>query len=190
MSTKQKQATLVLVRGLPGSGKSTIIAHVAKLLQSGCFIVLDPDKTDYSSSEYLAHKAQQKSKGVDEKLWPYRFLRAQSATAISQAKVVLWNQAFTNLDAFRQIISRHQEIASQAGVALRVLVVEVSIDPELARRRIAERVKQGEHDVAADRFENFVRDYRSFANLEFEMVLLEGADNPDKNAQKIVDALY
>lgn len=190
MSDTQKQATLVFVRGLPGSGKSTIVDAAVKLFPEDSCVVLDPDATDYESDAYIIFCNEQKEQGVDEVLWPYRYLRAQSTEAIRQGKTIFWNQAFTNLESFKNVVNRHYEIAESHSVDLEVLVVEVNSSPEVAQKRISERVAQGGHDVASEKFKNFVSDYRTFSDEGFRVYSLNGEDDVKKNASLLHDEVH
>ncbi len=177
---------LVLVRGLPGSGKSYISKILAeKLREKIC--ILDPDSTDYSSDEYKKMTAQLRAEGVDEKFYPYRFLRAQAYEAIETNKIIVWNQAFTNLDMLKKTILNLQTYASEHGKDLKIAVVEVEIDPDLAKKRVKERVSLGGHDVDAETFTRFIADYKSFEDQDFNLVKVHGEDDADKSANKIIE---
>ena len=182
MPDNQKQATLVFVRGLPGSGKSTIVEAATKLLPEDTCAVLDPDATDYESEEYTVFCKEQLAQGVEEKLLPYRYLRSQSQGAIEEGRIIFWNQAFTNLESFKKVVNKHKEIAENADVNLTVLVVEVSVEPTVAKNRVAQRALLGGHDVAEERFNRFIEDYRSFEDDGFIVFKLNGEENVQSNA--------
>jgi len=113
---------LIMVRGLPGSGKS----YLAQLLQKrlgGDVVMLDPDGTDYTSGAYASFSAKLTSEGVDEKLHPYRYLRAQAYEGITDHKVIIWNQAFTNNDLLDRTIKNLQAYAAEHNEKLPAMVV-------------------------------------------------------------------
>lgn len=179
---------LILVRGLPGSGKSYISRILAeKLGQKVC--VLDPDATDYSSEEYKKMSDSLSAEGVDEKFYPYRFLRKQAYEGIETDKVIIWNQAFTNLDGLQKTVINLRSYAAQHNKQLPLLLVEVEIDPEVAKKRVSERTSQGGHDVDEDTFQRFMSDYRSFEQEGFDLVKVDGEDDANKSADKIIEAL-
>ncbi len=64
---------MILVRGLPGSGKTYIAAELAKAIGLEGVVVLDPDEVDLEGKEYTEHIKQQNEEGVDPKLHLYRF---------------------------------------------------------------------------------------------------------------------
>src|ERR1700712_2422885 len=135
-----KNPIVILVRGLPGSGKS----HLTKPLQAaleaefgqGTVVALDPDATDYSSDAYLAHIAALTAEGVDPKLHAYRFLRAQAYAGIATRKIIIWNQPFTNLEIFNKMVTNLRRQATEHDTELTVLVVEVSVSQEVAKQRV------------------------------------------------------
>lgn len=179
---------LILVRGLPGSGKSYISRILAeKLGQKVC--VLDPDATDYSSEEYKKMSDSLSAEGVDEKFYPYRFLRGQAYSGIEEDKVIIWNQAFTNLEMVQKTILNLQTFASEHSKQLQVVIVELEIDPEVAKRRVANRASGGGHDVDAETFNRFIADYKSFEGEGFKLVKVNGEDDASKLTDKVIEAL-
>lgn len=177
---------LVFVRGLPGGGKSYISDRLEEKIGKEKVVKLDPDATDYSSEEYLAMCDELRSQGVDEKLYPYRFLRSQAFKGIEDGKVVLWNQAFTNPDTFKNVHNRFAEYATEKGIDLSIHIVEVEIDPELAKKRISERASSGGHDVPAERFAKFVEDYASFEGEGYNVVSVRGDDDTEATCDMII----
>jgi predicted ABC-type ATPase len=169
--------SLVLIRGLPGSGKSYLATALQESLGADQALVLDPDKIDLTSSEYLAFSAALTKEGVDQKFHPYRWSRAQAYDAIDAHKVVIWNQAFTNLDGFNKTIINLQGYATDHGTHLPLLVVEVEVDHGVAKDRVAARAAQGGHDVPRDAFDRFINDYRSFSDEGFTTVVVNGEDD-------------
>jgi len=186
MSTKQKPV-LIFVRGLPGSGKSFFAAALGAELNG--VLLLDPDATDYGSQEYIDATAKMAKDGVDEKLHPYRFLRAQAYRAIDRGQVTIWNQAFTNLETFRKMTARLEQYASNQNAELSCLVVEVDIDQETARRRVAERAKSGGHDVSEEEFARFIKDYQTFEDTEYVVVRVSGDDAVEESVKKVIAKL-
>src|SRR5690349_20447308 len=95
---------LVLVRGIPGSGKSFLVSEVEKRIGSEHVTILDPDQIDLTSQAYADFSKALTDDGVDAKFHPYRWSRAKAYAGIESNKVVIWNQAFTNLDGFNKTI--------------------------------------------------------------------------------------
>lgn len=177
MNAKQNPhtATLILVRGLPGSGKTHMSAALRQAL-GGEVVMLDPDATDYTSQAYLDHTRALTAEGVEAALHPYRFLRGQAYDAIAAGQTIIWNQPFTNLEIFDKVVARLRHHAKAHGVTLQLVVVEVEIDPAVAKQRVSQRKAQGGHGPSDDTFARFVRDYHSFAGHGYETVSVPGDD--------------
>jgi len=179
---------LVLIRGLPGSGKSHIAEGIRATMGERT-VVVDPDKIPYDGEEYTEFSDSLSKEGVDAKLYPYRFLRSNAYGAIRHDKVVVWNQAFTNLYIFNRTILNLQEYAKDHGRSLPVVVVEVDIDHETAKNRVSDRVSKGGHDVPEDRFTKFIDEYKSFVDEGHEVVSVHGEDDVDLSVKTVVDAI-
>jgi thymidylate kinase len=177
---------IVLIRGLPGSGKSYLADKLAEQLGGDSVVLLDPDRTDYESSAYKRHVEQLTLEGVDPGLHAYRFLRAQAYEAIKKHKIIIWNQAFTNADIFQKMIGRLQDHAKEHDTTLAILIVEVSISPEIARARITQRQQQGGHGMSAGTFARFEATYASFAKLGYETITVSGQASANDSVAAIL----
>lgn len=180
---------LIVVRGLPGSGKTHIATALRKAIGEQSVIMLDPDATDYSSRAYLAHTKALTAEGVDPKLHPYRFLRAQAHEGIAAHKIILWNQPFTNLEIFHKMIAGLRTYATEHGTRLAVLVVEVDIDPEVARQRVAKRKQEGGHGPSENLFARYINDYATFAREGYDVITVHGEADATKSVAGIEQAL-
>ena len=178
---------LCFIRGLPGSGKSYFANNLFKSIDTDQKILLDPDSTDYESEEYKKHVVQQTNEGVDPKLFPYRFLRAQAYEAIERRKIILWNQPLSNLEILQKVITRLEEHAQENGVLLQIMFIEVEIDPEIARQRIVERKNNGGHGPSNDVFTRFVNDYGSIKHLGYETISIDGLRESDLYIPKVLE---
>ncbi len=175
-SPEKGHSTLVLVRGLPGSGKTYLAKALVKSIGEGSVVMLDPDATDYSSREYINHTKALTAEGVDSALHPYRFLRAKAYDAIASKEMVVWNQPFTNLEIFNKMVGRLRDHAAEHNVELNILVVEVEVDPVVARERVVSRKQQGGHGPSEATFNRFVHDYHSFAKHGYNTITVQGDD--------------
>ncbi len=181
------QAWLVIIRGLPGSGKSYIAQKLEALIGKEKTLILDPDDIDFTSREYINFSAELTRTNVDSILHPYRFLRANAYAGIETGKLVVWNQAFTNQDLVHRTIVNLQAHADEKSVKLHCLVVDVIVDPQLAKVRVESRVNAGGHTVNSDEFERFIRDYQPFHGYDYSMLTLSGESSVEESALKILE---
>lgn len=177
---------LIIVRGIPGSGKSYLTSRMADAIGHDKVVVLDPDMINKASTEYQQFSEQLVNEGVNEKFHPFRFLRQRAFDAIINNQVIIWNQAFMDFEGFKITVERLIEFAKNRGIDLPLLVIEVEIDPDIARARIANRHNNGGHDVPSDTFENFVNTYESFSQYGYATITVNGADDTDHTLQRIL----
>jgi predicted ABC-type ATPase len=182
------QPYLIIVRGLPGSGKSYLAAALARTIGNERVVMLDPDAIDYDSTEYLQHVQAQLAEAVDPKLHAYRFLRAKAYQAIADRQVIIWNQPFTHLEIFHKMIGRLRDCAAEQGTELPILILEVEVDPALAERRVMTRKRAGGHGPTEATFSRFMRDYRSFAGQGYATVSVRGDAKVDESVATVLDA--
>lgn len=179
------QAFLIMMRGLPGSGKSYVAGKLKELLQPEELVILDPDGIDFTSAAYKEFSDDLTAQQVDGALHPYRFLRAQAYRAIDEGKILLWNQAFTNQELVHKTIVNLQAHATEKTTTLVSMIVDVAIDPEVAKTRIKARVSAGGHEVTDAVFERFLRDYAPFSGYDYPVLRLEGSALAEDSAQEI-----
>jgi predicted ABC-type ATPase len=181
--------TLIMVRGVPGGGKSYIAARLRETIGAEQVVILDPDAIDQASKEYKELSDALTQDEVNIKLHPYRFLRSNAHKAISDNKIVIWNQGFIDLDGFNKTVVNLQAHALEQGKRLPTLVIEVEIDGDLAKQRVAKRAAQGGHDVPEEAFERFIGQYRSFSDEGYTTVTVNGQDDISTSIATIMRAL-
>ncbi len=179
---------IILVRGLPGSGKTYVARELGKALGDEV-VMLDPDTVDTASEAYKTHVKTCTQEGVNPALHLYRFLRGQAYKGIAEGKTIVWNQPFTNLEIFQKMVANFQLQAAEHNAQLSILVVEVEADPAVAKQRVTGRKQQGGHGPSDDTFARFARDYTSFANEGFTTVQVHGEGDVHESVAKIQTAL-
>lgn len=180
---------LIMIRGLPGSGKSYVATGLQQTIGSHAVAILDPDQIDTESQAYKQLSDTLTKAGIESKFFPNRFLKAEGCRAISDGKVVIWNQAFTDFEGFRRSLESLQNFATSQSITLPTLVVEVEISHNTAKTRIAMRAAAGEHNVSTENFARFINDYTSFADKGFPVVSVNGEDDVSISVATILDAL-
>ena len=178
MDALSNQPIVLLIRGIPGSGKSYFAQHLYEAIGANTAMLLDPDTTDYTSAAYMRHVQEQKNEGVDPKLHPYRYLRTQAYDGIAHGKIVIWNQPFSNLEILQKVAARLQEYAISKSKKLTICMVEVAIDPTIAKERVMLRKNNGGHGPSDDTFQRFVRDYSTAAPLGYKIIPINGLEDP------------
>jgi predicted ABC-type ATPase len=154
---------LILVRGLPGSGKSTLAERIVNRLAGVNIAVLDPDQVDEGSPEFAPISARMTTQGIPSEIHVYRHLLRLACDDIAKGEMAIWNQPFTSEVVFRSMLRTVTSISN----SLQIRIIEMSVDPDTAFRRMANRVERGGHGVPPDRFREFVASYRSFRHFGF-----------------------
>ncbi len=171
-----KHPILIMIRGLPGSGKTYLAMRLEQALGEGHVVILDPDTVDLETERYLEFSKELEKEGLNRAIHPFRWLRKQACDAVVAGKSVMWNQPFTDRGIFERLIAFIQNHAHENGVQLPVLVVEVEIDPDIAKVRIAKRKQAGGHGPTDDTFGRRVSEYVSYAD-GFSTVVVQGKDD-------------
>src|SRR5258708_7038864 len=83
---------IVFVRGLPGSGKTSLSFMVHDSFLDGRVGQIDPDLVDKNNESYIDFCRHLKltNPDVDEKLYMYRYLLGKAKSLLSEAKIVIW----------------------------------------------------------------------------------------------------
>lgn len=179
----------IFIRGLPGSGKSHIAEGLQEKIGQKNTVLLDPDTIDFRSDVYTSHVEKARAEGVDEKLFPYRFLRGRAYKAITDGKIILWNQPFTNAEIFAKMVARLRDHAAIHETSLEIIVVEVGINPEIAWKRIETRKAAGGHGPSHETFERFLHEYKTLADQGYKVLNVSGDDSTERSVSAIIDSL-
>ncbi|MDO8265794.1 MAG: AAA family ATPase [Candidatus Saccharibacteria bacterium] len=189
MKHTEKIPIFMIIRGLPGSGKSYLAQELAKQIGLNSVVTLDPDNVDFESNDYINFTNDLKAQFVDEKLFPYRYLRANAYDAIVDNKIIIWNQAFTNQDLLNKTIINLQNYAQEHSSQLKVLIVEMEIDRDVAKKRVTNRESSGAHGVSDEAFQKFIDDYASFVDYGYQTIILDGESSLDTNTLLVKNAI-
>ena len=180
---------LVIIRGIPGGGKSYLALSLQKVLGSDNVVILDPDAIDKESEAYKQLSAQLSAEGVDQKFHPFRYLRALAHDAIRSGKILLWTQAFNDFAGFKITVDKLVVFAEEQGLELPVVVVEVAVSRAVARSRIDERVHRGGHEVSDERLDQFFAEFTSFVGKGYRVVTVDGELDAAVSTERILAVL-
>lgn len=187
MNTPFPAPALIIIRGIPGSGKTSIAKALAETL--GNVEHIDPDDVDVASEVYRDFSRSLTAQGVDEKFHTYRYLNAKARQGIDAGNTIIWNQAFIDFKGLLITIERLKEYADEQGVPLPVLVVDVVIDAAVARQRTETRAAQDGRIIDDDVMARFIRDYVPFDQPGYPSLTVQGTDPVATSVATIVDAL-
>jgi thymidylate kinase len=185
----ESNPVLVFVRGMPGSGKSYLADALAKSLGSENIMMLDPDHIDFDSQAYKDLSKSLSAEGLDEKIHPFRWLRTSAYGGITDHKVIIWNQPFTDEGIFSRLVTHLQDYAKERQVNLPVLLVEVDIDPAVAKARIIKRKQVGGHGPSEKTLKSRIAGYKSYANEGIKTVTVQGEADIAESVAKVSKVL-
>jgi predicted kinase len=80
----------------------------------------------------------------------------------------------------------HETHAAEQSVKLHILIVEVEVDSDVAKARIAKRKSEGGHGPSDATFVRFMNDYKSFGYLGFDTITVDGAADIAVSTSKIM----
>ena len=180
------QPILIIIRGLPGSGKTSIAKGLKDRLKNKHCVRLDPDSIDYKGEVYknFIEKLRKTEPQLDAKFFPYRFLRTRAIEALGRREIVIWEQPWSSLKGLKITLEKLSKIFP----SLSTLIVEVEITPEEARKRIKKRVELGGHGPDDKTFKKFVEKF-DYAKIGYRRVVLKGHDKVNNNVDLILKAL-
>lgn len=187
--TQHNYPIFIIIRGLPGSGKTYLAHQLLTALGGSEVVMLDPDATDYQSESYKTHVETMHAQGVDPALHAYRYLRGQAYQGIADRKIIIWNQPFTNLEIFHKMVANLRLQAEEHQTTLPLLIVEMAIDPAVARQRVVERKSEGGHGPSEATFQRFTKDYRSFADAGYNTVTINGDQDLKISVRQVLQAI-
>lgn len=179
---------LIMIRGLPGSGKSYLAEALQDSIGQDRVLVLDPDKIKTRDEEYLKFSDNLSAEGLDKTIHPFRWSRKLACDGVVRGKIIIWNQPFTIRGIFDRLVLFMQNYAKVQNISVPVLNVEVEIDQNSAKNRINDRKKSGGHGPSINTFNKRISEYKSFAD-GYETIVVDGVDRIDKSVNKIIEHL-
>lgn len=185
-----KQPILILVRGMPGSGKSYLAAELQRVIGPDLVAMLDPDTIDSESQDYIEFTNTPFAREVGPNIHPFRYLKSQAYAGITEGKAIIWNQPFTDRGMFDRLVANLQAYAAERDITLPALLVEVDIDPATAKERVQRRKREGGHGPSETTLDLRISDYESFAGNGYQTVSVDGAGDVAASVSTVRDAMH
>lgn len=147
---RKGRAMLIIVRGLPGSGKSTLTKALSNNGIPSPTLVLDPDKVNKHSAEFCDHIKKQPT-NLPEKTLIYRMLLYQTIEALKEDVTVLWEQAWSWREGIEITIEKISRALCEQEQPI-ILIFELVLCINTAQKRVEERFRQGKHPLSGIQF--------------------------------------
>ncbi len=148
--------TFIIVRGSPGSGKSTLVESVQQRFK---FVLIDPDITHSNPEEFHAFVQTRVSedKGFAKlplELQYYRFHVSKCVETLKAGTAIMWAQAWSGIDGVKLTIENIRELVSPDILPI---IIELTIPEEEAVQRVARRFELNQHRLTPKEFEDKFR---------------------------------
>src|SRR3990172_3664168 len=136
-----KSSTLLIIRGIPGSGKTKLAQELSERIGKNKIALLDPDCIDTAGIEYsqFISDLAKVDPALDQKYYPYRYLMQQARDSLRVGKIVICNQPFTDLCVLKRTVDLLDEYSMGISSSRHVVIIEQEASEDLARQRIARR---------------------------------------------------
>jgi hypothetical protein len=183
-----QNAILVILRGLPGSGKSHLAEDIKNRIANKSISIVDPDmidEADDSYKDFTAYLAKNEPE-LESKFYPYRFLLSKSAEVLRQRGVVIWNQAFTDVDG---MIYTARKLTSLCSNKIGILVVQLESSPDDAWKRVVSRMRSGGNCMSKEKFDEFVQRYKYLEEIPYPSISINTFQNYKDGLDEIVKYL-
>lgn len=131
---EQKIPRLILLRGLPGVGKSTVANEIVSIVGNKTCKIIDPDLVDMESEEYKDFKANLICSGVKESVVMYRYLLDLTYQGLCERKNIIWTQAWTKIWGIESTVNK-----LEGTVIFKPLIVTLNADKNIVESRIENR---------------------------------------------------
>ncbi|HSX39096.1 MAG TPA: AAA family ATPase [Candidatus Saccharimonadales bacterium] len=191
------QQNLVVLRGLPGSGKTVLANNLANYFDLNVF---DPDQIDKSKSDFLDF-INSLSEELPLRRKMYRYLLSQVNTDLNSGKSVIWSQPWRKIDRLVLTIKNIQHYLKpiiqydempiytlKNELAFNVVVIELNISTEESRNRVSKRYIEGNHTWDGSNLELFNSSFEDY-NLPFDYINIDANKKPSLIAKEAIKFL-
>ena len=175
----------MVIRGLPGSGKSTVAKIIASKL--GNVGIVDQDEVDVKSDEFLELRRSVTGE-IPDRTVIYRFDLRNAKQYLTENKMVIWPQPWTKVWGIEKAVrSLKSEFPD-----LEVNVVQFDLPPEHANERVMQRAASGGHTFNEKSMQDFIlanEEWQNNLGFEIPYFHLTPIDNPEDLADQIITFL-
>ena len=177
---------LIIIRGLPGSGKTFLSKALVETLGNDNVKEVNPDEIFDASEEYqdFIGQLQREEPDLDSKFFPFRFLRKQALEAIQVDKIVIWDQPWSGLEKPEIVL---ETISKE--IKAPVLLIEVELEAEKAMERLEKRKAEGGHGPNEEIFSQFVKKFRSINESDSCFIKIRGDTPIEKSVFDVLEQL-
>jgi hypothetical protein len=180
---ERSENLLVLVRGLPGAGKTKFSRKLTSRIEES--IHLNPDEIE-KNDEYRTFSKRLGQDGVSEVFHPYRYLRERAVDGLRKGGLIVWEQPWSSMEGINITVDHLRE---RVTGEMRVLIVDVDIEPEEAWRRVKKRLESGGHGPDKQVFNRFVEDYCSAEELPYDHLSISGSGILDDQIERALESI-
>ncbi|MFH1407453.1 MAG: ATP-binding protein [Patescibacteria group bacterium] len=181
---KRRGGLLLLIRGFPGCGKSTLARNLVNMSSDRDFIRLDPDSviTSQLDRDSLLNF---EGESVEVPTLVYRFLLMKAREALIQGNIVLWDQPWRSLWGIDVTIEKLEESAGY----FKLIILELLLPAPVVKQRMKQRMDSGGHGPAEELFDRMVQEFEYAPQDRFRVVQLDASGCPIALANQVMRLL-
>lgn len=183
----KRSGQLIIVRGLPGVGKSTIIEHTSHAIHPDSEVtIINPDNIDIEALDIFASEDGREG---NERQWKYRYTLAETLRSLEQGKTVIWDQPWGQLKGI-EITLENISILLENNLP-KVTIVDLYAPKDLAMQRLNFRIANGGHGPTQETANQMYSEYEELIHLDIPEGLqilaigLDATGNPTEIAQEL-----
>lgn len=171
---------LLIVRGLPGSGKTSVLNELTRVPHFSKAVRLDPDVVNITSSEFERFCGNHPSDLPMQKK-VYRYLLYKACDELTTGKTIIWEQPWRNQELLRLTLENIVVIAYKLSALPENIsklpfyagIVEISVSELEARKRVIKRFLDGQHKLLPKDIEEFIEKMEAITNISLPLIQLD-----------------
>ncbi len=191
--SNSKFPKLILIRGLPGAGKSHLAELLIGQMEFEEAVFCDPDKVITEGEDFLRFLEENNEEGMSIKTMIYRFLLKRAAEGLKNRRDVIWDQPWRSIWGIEYTLDFLNKylILENTNSPYEVCVVELNVSVEEAFARVKRRIENGGHGPDEEVFNRFVAEYEPPQKLgdRAKIIELNGELQSDQLVQILLSNL-